>query len=352
MHDLNTISGPLHDLLRRKANASHLPNALLFGNNATSYSLPYHDLMHHTLQEKESTMLRMLAGSPLSRMTIHSLLSRGYRLLTEHTPFNDSPLPFPRIPHYLAPTHPSQYCWALALIQYFQAADSNLHITPTYPKSTTTQNISQTPLHAFHNPSRDTPLTVHDIMDFESSYHIHFVEELFSYPPKPPHETINPLLPLFPNHFHAFLKHVLTTAHSNPSLTLGKVIAREHMILQLPHSHQHQYSTYLEGLISPNHTSFSSHAFTRSWQVLRSAKRNTPAVLRLTHIAHTNPVITNIPTSVYTGVRFLRSAIGYTTTHAICKAVSLQQLILPRLSTRPVLLHAYMPACKRAVERV
>ena len=129
MHDLNTISGPLRDLLRRKANASHLPNVILFGNNATTYSSPYHDLMHHTLKEKESTMLRMLAGSPLSRMTIHSLLSRGYRIITEHTPFNDSPLPFPRIPNCLTPTQPSQYCWALALIQYLQAAESNLHIS-------------------------------------------------------------------------------------------------------------------------------------------------------------------------------------------------------------------------------
>ena len=218
MHDLNKISGPLRNLLRRKANASHLPNVLLFGNNATYYSLPYHDLLHHTLKEKESTMLRMLAGSPLSRMTINSLLSRGYRLLTEHTPFNDSPLPFPRIANYLTPTQPSQYCWALALIQYLQAAESNLHITPSYPKSTTTHTISQTPLHTLHDSSRDAPLTVHDIMDFESSYHIHFIEELFSYPPKAPNKTITPLLPLFPKHFHAFLKNALTIAHSNSSL--------------------------------------------------------------------------------------------------------------------------------------
>ena len=169
-------------------------------------------------------------------------------------------------------------------------------------------------------------------MDFESSYHIHFVEELFSYPPKTPHETITPLLPLFPKHFHAFLTNALTIAHSNPSLTLGKVIIREHMLLKLPHTHQQPHITYLEGLIAPNHTSFSSHAFTRSWQVIRSPKRNN-AFLRLTHITHINPVITNIPTSVYTAERYLRSAIGYTTTHAVCKTTSLQHLILPRLST-------------------
>ena len=125
MQDLNLLSGPLRDLIRRKANASHLPNVILFGGNSTPYSLPYYDLMLHTAKEKENTMLRMLGGSTRSRQTIHSLLSRGYRLTAEHTTFNDSPLPYPTLTHHLTPSHPSHYCWALALIQYLQTAGSN-----------------------------------------------------------------------------------------------------------------------------------------------------------------------------------------------------------------------------------
>ena len=117
-------------------------------------------------------MLRMLAGSPLSRQIIHSLLSRGYRLTSDHCPFNSSPLPFPDLPHYSSPTTPSTYCWALALIQYLQAADSNLHITPPFPATSVNTLISHTPIHSLYSASRDCPLT--DVYDFEeASYHIY-----------------------------------------------------------------------------------------------------------------------------------------------------------------------------------
>ena len=48
------------------------------------------------------------------------------------------------------------------------------------------------------NPLIDTALTVSDIKDFEASYHLYFLEELFSYLPTPPHTYLPQLLSLFP----------------------------------------------------------------------------------------------------------------------------------------------------------
>ena len=56
MHDLNNLSGSLRDLIRKKCNASHLPNAILFADSKCSYGHTYYDLMAHTLRDKESTM--------------------------------------------------------------------------------------------------------------------------------------------------------------------------------------------------------------------------------------------------------------------------------------------------------
>ena len=95
MKDLHYLGAPLRHLLRQRSNASHLPNAILFANNATTYSLPFSDLMTHTAKEKESTMLRMLAGPTISQRTIHSLLARGMRLITDNQSFTDNPQPCP-----------------------------------------------------------------------------------------------------------------------------------------------------------------------------------------------------------------------------------------------------------------
>ena len=84
MKDLNTLSASLRDLIRTKANVSHLPNALIFANNNCTYGHTYYDLMSHTLREKESTMLRMMDGAPYSRQIMHCLLARGQRLISEH----------------------------------------------------------------------------------------------------------------------------------------------------------------------------------------------------------------------------------------------------------------------------
>ena len=60
---LHNAADFIRDLIRIKANASHLPNVLLFANKSCQYGHMYYDLMAHTLREKESTMLRMLAGT-------------------------------------------------------------------------------------------------------------------------------------------------------------------------------------------------------------------------------------------------------------------------------------------------
>ena len=157
MKDLHYLGAPLRHLLRQRSNSSHLPNAILFANNATTHSLPFIDLMTHTVKEKESTMLRMLAGSTISQRTIHSLLARGMRLITDNQSFNDNPYPCPLLPHHLSPQSPNHQCWALALIQYLQAASSNIHTTIPFPLTSHTTCITQTPLHTLLTPSLIPP---------------------------------------------------------------------------------------------------------------------------------------------------------------------------------------------------
>ena len=330
MHDLNNIAAPFRDLIRKKAHASHIPNTILFGSGCAPYSLPYHDLMHHTLKEKESTMLRMLGGSPRSRQIIHSLLSRGYRLISDHITFNNSPLPCPSLPNYLLPSHPSHYCWALCLIQYLQAADSNLHVTPPFPITSAPTPISQTPLHNLYDPTRDHPLLLTDIHDFESSYHIHFVEELFSYPPLDASATIDNLRQLFPPAFLPFLRNIIENALHTPHLTLGTIITREHIIVKLPSL---SIPAYIEGLITPSLTQLPTQALIRHWSPFNTNRNPPTKFMRITHTAHLSPIISNIPIHTYVTTRYLHSAIGYTHTYATCKTASVRQRILPRITT-------------------
>ena len=330
MSDLSRLAAPFRDLIRRKANASHLPNTILFGGSCSPYSLQYFDLMHHTLKEKESTMLRMLGGSPRSRQIIHSLLSRGYRLITDHCTFNTSPLPCPTLPHYSKPPLPSQYCWALALIQYLQAADSNTHITPPFPRTYSLPQLTQTPIHSLYSPSRDSPLTLNEVHEFESSYHIYFVEELFSYPPQSARTTIAFLTPLFPTKFINFLTHIINIALNSLELTLGTIITREHTILKLPNL---RYPAYIEGLVAPANSLHPSQALVRCWKPITKGRQHIPKFLRLPHIDHLAPLISPIPTNIHTTTRYLRSAIGYTPDYSTCRIAAIQQRILPRIST-------------------
>ena len=351
MHDLDAISGPFRDLIRRKANASHLPNAILFGGACSPYSLPYHDLMHHTLKDKESTMLRMLSGHTLSRQTIIFLISRGYRLISDHCTFNNSPLPCPLLPSYHNKTHPSHYCWALSLIQYLQAAQSNVHITPPFPTSHSTTFVTQTPIHSLYSLDADSPLTLSEIHEFESSYHLYFVEELFSYPPKSANDTYTSIFPLFPNKYSNFIHRIIITALSTPNLTLGTIILRDHIILHIP---QNNNPTYLEGLIHPTTHSSPPQALTRSWTLLPRGKSKKCQFLRLPHDVHLAPNIINIPNYAITTSRYIHSAIGYTHTYATCKTAILQQHLLPRSYphsttpyTQPELLFNFPPQINR-----
>ena len=298
MRDIDRLAAPFRDLIRRKANASHLPNSILFGGTCAPYSLQFHDLMHHTLKEKESTMLRMLGGSPRSRQIIHSLISRGYRLISDHCTLNDSPLPCPPLPHYTTAPLPSHYCWALALIQYLQAADSNIHITPPFPQTSYLPKPTQTPIHSLFSATRDSPLTLTDVHEFESSYHIYFVEELFSFPPQSASITITSILPLFPPKFIPFLSLLITSALSRSDLTLGTIVSRDHLILQLP---THQHPIYIEGLIASAHTPHPFHALIREWKPTTTGRhRSTTAFLRLPHLNHLSPSVTDIPTHTIT----------------------------------------------------
>ena len=347
MQDLDVIAGPFRDLIRRKANASHLPNAILFGGACAPYSLPYHDLMQHTLKDKESTMLRMLSGHAISRQTITSLLSRGYRLISDHITFNNSPLPCPLLPPYQTKTNPAHYCWALSLIQYLQAAQSNLHITPPFPASHSNTVATQTPIHSLFSSEHDSPLTLTDIHEFESSYHLYFVEELFSFPAKSAIDTYTSIFPLFHNKYASFLYRIINTALGTPHLTLGTLILRDHIILNLPHNNQPHY---LEGLIYPTTASSPPQALTRSWSLPKRNNSQQRIFLRLSHDNHLNPNTLQLPLYEITTSRYIHSSIGYTSTFATCKSTILQQHILPRtyppsatLYTQPELLLNFPP---------
>ena len=151
IYDLDRISAPLRDLIRIKANATHLPNAILFSGNSTPYSLPFTDLTSNVLKEKESTVLRMLAGSQMSRQIIHCLLARGHRLISDHLSFSTSPIPCPALSRPTKRAMPHMHCWALAIIQYLQLSDSNISITNPFPHTSTS--------HDSHTDSHPLPLS-------------------------------------------------------------------------------------------------------------------------------------------------------------------------------------------------
>ena len=353
MKDLHYLGAPLRHLLRQRSNASHLPNAILFAGNATTYSLPFIDLMTHTVKEKESTMLRMLAGSTISQRTIYSLLARGTRLITDNQSFHDSPQPCPLLPHHLNPQSSHHHCWALALIQYLQAASSNIHSTIPFPLTSATTHVTQTPLHTLLNPLTDTTLTVSDIKDFESSYHIYFLEELFSYPPTPPHSYLPTLLPLFPPHLHPFITRITTENYTNNSITHGVIIMREHLLIHIPPLTQ---PSYIEGLF-PSHQH--SLALTRQWSCPRRIRPAPNNLLKIDHHSHHSAELTRIPLSPFITARYLRSGIGYNTTHTLCHYRMLTQCILPRklLSipatyTPPTFQYCLHPNIHNAIKRL
>ena len=327
MHDLNELSGPLRNLIRQKTNASHLPNAILFSGNSTAYSLPYYDLMTHTVKEKESTMLRMLSGSAQSRQTIHSLLCRGQRLISENCSFINNPTPCPQLPYHLQPSQQSHYCWAHSLIQYLQAANSNIHTASRFPTTSPPYTITQTPIHTSYNQTLDSPLTLADIFDFESSYHLYFIEELFTYPLQHPNTYIDCLTVIFPPQYQQFLKRIILANYDNRLLSLGQLIAREHLLLQLPSS---KHPTYIEGLLNPHNDNHSRAALTRTWALIHQHQSKQTSFLRIYHNNYQIPTINPIPTTPYRTKRYIHSALGYTKTYSTCKVLSLNQLIVPR----------------------
>ena len=296
------------------------------------YSLPYLDLMTHTVKEKESTMLRLLAGSTFSRQIIHSLLTRGARLIADTQSFQHTPQPCPKLPHHLESADPRHYCWALSLIQYLQASSSNIHTTTPFPTTTSTCIVTQTPLHSLHDLTTDHPLTLNDIKEFETSYHIYFLEERFPYPLRPYNEYLPHLLSLFPQHIHRFIVRLIHDNHSNPNITPGIVIMREHLLLKLPHNTS---PTYIEGILPLTPPSPSPQALTRQWIFPpRSTIRGPPSLI-LPHQCFSNIRILNIPRSPFTCARYIRSGIGYTPKHSVCNYTTFTQYFLPRHSPPP-----------------
>ena len=308
MYDLNNLSGTLRDLLRTKSNASHLPNAILFADSKCSYGHKYYDLMAHTIRDKESTMLRMLGGAPYSRQIMHCLLSRGQRLISDNQSFSLNPVPCPQLPHYMCPTEQAHYSWALSLIQYLQISQSNIHTTQLFPQHNTNKICTQTPIHTYYNTNEDAPLTLNEILDFETSYHLYFVEELFPYPPIDPSSFLLNLLPLFPPQYHGYIAKATNIAFMSHHLSLGQVILREHTIIQLPHTTS---PSYIEGV----HHTTSSTSFairTQLWDIPRNTPHQ-PSNLLLTlphsrlHTINTH----DIPPYPITTTRYIHSSIGY-----------------------------------------
>ena len=284
--DLDKLTAPLRHVIRKKANATHIPNAALFSGAATPYSLPFTDLTTFILKEKESTMLRMLGGSHYSRQIIHCLLARGHRLISDNNSISPYPAPCPILPSPACTTSPSHYCWALALIQYLQAANSNINIANPVPTTQSPLSITQTPIHSLLRTALDSPLTIDDIKDFESSYHLYFLEELFPHSNDSPESFLRNFLSLFPSKYHNFLSRIIHTFHNNPAFSLGTFILRDHILIK----DNNDSIIYIEGLIPPSTPSHSIQLLTRSWFHQRDRiPTHTPKLITPTRHHFTSP---------------------------------------------------------------
>ena len=323
--DLDKLAAPLRHVIREKANASHIPNAALFSGASTPYSLPFLDLTTFILKEKESTMLRMLGGSHRSRQIIHCLLARGHRLISDTDSLSPIASPCPILPSLSLPASPSHHCWALSLIQYLQATNSNINIKYPTPSTPSQLKVTQTPLHSLLQSTLDYPLTVPDIAEFESSYHIYFLEELFPHTNDPPHSFLPPLLSLFPAKFHNFLSRLINTFHNNPEFSLGTIILRDHIIFKS----SNQSIEYIEGITPSLDRSHLLQLLTRTWHLKRASSR-TPTYTITSPNPPSPPTNTPAPISEFITSRYLHSSIGYTVEHIHCTTFPLQQIILPR----------------------
>jgi hypothetical protein len=166
---------------------------------------------------------------------------------------------------------------------------------------------------------------INDILDFESSYHLYFLEELFPFPSRPPNTFLNPLLSLLPATYHNFISRIILTFSTSTDLSLGKVILREHLLIKLPNSP----ITYIEGILPPTSLSPNTQLYIRTWS-LQNRRKRTHASLLHQPIPIPDVTVTTAPPTALTTQRYIYSALGFAPQHATYLAVHLQQLILPR----------------------
>ena len=266
----------------------------------------------------------MLSGAHISRQTIHCLLARGHRLLTDHLSYSSAPIPCATIPDPSARALPHTHCWALSLIQYLLSSQSNISITFPPPLTSSSHTITQTPLHSLYDPSIDLSLSLDDIFDFEASYHIHFLEDLFPTTPITPKQYILRLLPLFPPPIHNNLSRIIHTYANSPQYTLGHVTLREHITFYSPNTQSFQY---IEGIMHPNQSTPTPTLLTRTW--LHHPSRGPNSRASLPHTLYHKTNLSNAPHSPLLTSRLLRSAIGYSPTLSFCETLNIQQKLYP-----------------------
>jgi hypothetical protein len=141
---------------------------------------------------KEGIMLRMLSGSTESRRVILTMLKRTFLQLgadeipTGH-PMQSTQVDQSHLPSTI--THPT---WAYSLIEHMQKGEAWPWMTMPIPTTSaqlpdrqddSTRNITQTPLmEAYQNlykQQENLPHTTRDLLNFQHTRDILYIEELF-----------------------------------------------------------------------------------------------------------------------------------------------------------------------------
>ena len=169
------------------------------------------------------------------------------------------------------------------------------------------------------------PLTLDNILDFENSYHLYFVEELFPFPPSHPTTFVTNLLQLFPLQYHTYIQRITLLAFQSETLSLGQVILRDNIMMKLPNK---LHPVYIEG-IHRNPQSELITLRTQTWSLSCPPTTQRKPLLSLPHSDATLISSHIIHPSIILTTRYIHSSIGYNNHQAYCKGTALQQRFLP-----------------------
>jgi hypothetical protein len=238
---LDKVAAPFRKLVRNKLHVKKIPNVILFGQQATNYSMDFTDLTDYVNEMKDSRRIRLMAGTPHTRRLVTCLFDR---VACQADTDQNSTITWTKCAHLparrLAGT-PSGVGWAHSLIQLVQSIPDAEIALRYLPHNINLQKASQvlgTPI----TQTFLTPLLQPEVdhlspqawEDIQEQYQLYYVEELFEYHAELPTEEavaahtghINRMMNTIHTEAHPFLTRIINEYASRTDISHGVITAR------------------------------------------------------------------------------------------------------------------------------